>query len=421
MNYYYKCSECKQIFKSDFIESNLIYLCPTCGKAEKNKPLQGVLEIEYDYNEISKHISRDDFLMLRSGNIFEYSFLLPFETIDKKIKNITSNEIKQLSFSNTSLVKKNIFDRDVFFLDETRNPTYSYKDRASIPVAIKAKQLGITEISAASTGNAGSSTAGICSMLGLKSKIFVPKNIPEAKRIQIQSFGADIFVVDGDYDEAFDLCLEVSNKKKWYNRNTAYNPITIDGKKTSAFDIFIQMKGLVPDYIFVPVGDGVIISGIYKGFNELLKLGFIEKIPKLVAVQAEGSCAVVDYIMTNKFNYRPASTIADSISAGAPRNLFMAAKAVSESKGSGIIVSDDEMLNAQKYLARNFGFLVEPSSAAAFAAFEKFMNKISVQEKVLILLTGSGLKDFGTLKFWNPTPLIKSADEWKNILSSEQS
>ncbi len=149
--------------------------------------------------------------------------------------------------------------------DDTRNPTLSYKDRASSLVAIKAIQLGINEISTASTGNAGSSLAGICARLGIKSHIFVPEKIPIGKRIQIQAFGASIYLVKGNYDQAFDLCLEISRAKSWYNRNTAYNPFTIEGKKSAAYDMFISLKGKLPDYIFIPVGDGVIISGIYKG------------------------------------------------------------------------------------------------------------------------------------------------------------
>ena len=152
-------------------------------------------------------------------------------------------------------------------LDETRNPTLSYKDRATSLVVLKAIELGINEIAAASTGNAGSSLAGICARLGLSARIYVPQNIPDAKRIQIKAYGAKLEVVDGDYDKAFDVCLEESKKNNWYNRNTAYNPLTIEGKKSAAYDIFISTQGIIHDVILVPVGDGVIISGIFKGFK----------------------------------------------------------------------------------------------------------------------------------------------------------
>jgi len=320
-NYIYKCFNCKKEFPAELIEDNFYYLCPDCGKAEKNQPLKGVLTVEYDYEELKKKLNREKFFRLPPGKFWLYPDLWPinFSYFDKTILN-------QLTLPEDQLLSFKYSDVDILLMDETRNPTLSYKDRASFLVALKAKELGIKEISAASTGNAGSSLAGICSRLGLTSHIFVPSSIPAAKRIQIQSFGANIYLVTGSYDDAFDLCLEVSNEKKWYNRNTAYNPLTIEGKKSAAYDIFISSKGKLPDTIFIPVGDGVIISGIYKGFYDLKKLGWIEEIPKLIAVQAEGSNALVRYLGTGKFEFKPAETIADSISAGAPRNLYMAVK-----------------------------------------------------------------------------------------------
>ncbi len=421
--YFYKCNQCESEYSARQIEDGLIYLCPACGSAEKNKPLHGVLNIEYNYEKIKKEITRDEFLKIQPGKFFKYPFLYPLEYSKTNgeyfFPKISYEDLNRLSLPSNSLIKRDFENKKIYFLDETRNPTYSFKDRASMLVALKAKQTGITQISAASTGNAGSSIAGICSMLGMRSKIFVPKNIPEAKRIQIQSYGADIHVVDGDYDSAFDLCLDLSNEKKWYNRNTAYNPLTIEGKKSAAFDIFIQTNGQIPDLIFIPAGDGVIIGGIYKGFVELQKLGWIKKLPKLVAVQAEGSRAIVDFVSTGKFEYKSASTIADSISAGAPRNLFMAADAVKQSNGFAVAVSDDDILKAQEILAKSFGFLVEPSSAAAFAGYLVFKNSFANHEIPLVLLTGSGLKDSQSLKIWNDQPAIKSAVEWKSIFKTK--
>ena len=409
-SYKYICTECSKEFTADKIESNLLYLCPHCGKSEKNKPLVGVLNIIYDYEQIKKTYTREFFLSLEAGKIWLYPMLWPinFSEFDENI-------LESVSLPGNQIINVNYKNQSLLLQDETRNPTHSYKDRATIALALKAKNLVISEISAASTGNAGSSLAGICARLGMKSHVFVPKNIPEAKRIQIQSYGSNIHVVDGDYDEAFDLCLEISKKNKWYNRNTAYNPLTIEGKKSAAFDIFINTKGNIPDVIYIPVGDGVIISGIYKGFSELNKLGLINKIPRLIAVQAEGSSAVVDYIGNNRFEYKPASTIADSISAGAPRNLFLAAMSVRETGGEGIKVSDQEILAAQKELAERFGILVEPSCAAAFAGFSKNNNLLNGSERVMLLLTGSGLKDFNSLKIWNSPVQIESAEKLRTL------
>ncbi len=409
--YNYKCYNCSKLFSAEEIESNLSYLCPDCGESKKNSPLKGVLTIEYDYDELKEEYSKDYFTKISPGKIWNYADLWPID-----FNKIEEGLLKKLIIPSNQILSYEIDGKEIFFQDETRNPTYSYKDRASIVVALKAIELGISKIATASTGNAGSSLAGICARLGLQSHIFVPKNIPEAKRIQIQSYGANLYIVDGDYDQTFDLCLEVSSKNNWYNRNTAYNPLTIEGKKSAAYDIYINLNGNLPNYIFVPVGDGVIISGIYKGFLELKKLGIIDEQPKLIAVQAKGSSAVVDYNSTNKFEYKPAETIADSISAGAPRNLFMAAEAVKETNGFGVTVSDEQILASQKELAKKTGLLVEPSCAASFAGYKKIGNEIEQNKKVMLLMTGSGLKDFESLKKWNTMPEVKPGDDWKKLL-----
>lgn len=392
--YIYICHLCNSRYSSKDIEESLLYLCPKCGKAAKQTPLEGVLLIEYDYDNIKKNITREDFLKNEAGKFWLYPELWPidFQKIDHQFLN-------RLVLPADNLLNYKICNREILLLDETRNPTLSYKDRASALIVLKAIELGISEISTASTGNAGSSLAGICARLGLRSHVFVPKNIPEAKRIQIEAYGANLVIVDGDYDLAFDTCLEVSSKNNWYNRNTAYNPLTIEGKKSAAYDVFIQTKGNIPDVIFIPAGDGVIISGIYKGFSELLKLGWIEKFPRLIGVQSEESDALVRFFEHNKFEYKSASTIADSISAGAPRNLYMAAEAITQSNGRAVSISDDDILLTQKEFIRETGILCEPSSAATYAAFKKLKDDKIVQNKsVLLLITGNGLKDINALK-----------------------
>jgi threonine synthase len=420
--YFYKCFSCGKELTSKQVEENFIYLCPTCGKAEKNQPLTGVLKVEYDYNELKKKLSRENFLKLPAGKFWLYPELWPidfeYQTSNVKHQTLDDNFLNRVRLTSDPLFQLRYNNNSFSVFDDTRNPTLSFKDRASSLVAAKAIELGITEIAAASTGNAGSSLAGICSRLGIKSHIFVPENIPAAKRIQIQAFGANIYMVKGDYDQAFDLCLEISSVKKWYNRNTAYNPLTVEGKKSAAYDIFISSQGNIPDVIFVPVGDGVIISGIYKGFWELLQLGWIEKIPTLIAVQARGSNGLVRFLSTNKFEYKPAHTIADSISAGAPRNLYMAADAVKNTNGEAIEVTDNEILAAQKIVAQNYGILIEPSSAASFAGYKKYLNMNKVNsKKILLMFTANGLKDVNTLEKWNDAPDVKSAEEWKSILN----
>lgn len=410
--YFYKCFDCGAKFSSQEIEDNFVYLCPSCGKSERNKPLKGVLTIEYDYKKLRKKLSKQKFLKITPGKFWLYPFLWP-------IKKYPSQKIlSRLQLSTDPILEYEIEGRKIFFFDDTRNPTLSYKDRASSLVALKALELGVDEISAASTGNAGSSLAGICARLGIKSHIFVPASIPEAKRIQIQSYCANIYLVDGSYDDAFDICLEISSAKKIYNRNTAYNPLTIEGKKSAVFDMLIRLNGKLPDYIFVPVGDGVIISGLFKGFYDFKRLGWIKKYPKLIAVQAEGSDALVRYLNKEEFEFKKALTIADSISASAPRNLYMAFHSVKKTNGSGLTVSDDEILDEQSYIAKTFGILVEPSSTAAYAGYRKYLslNKIPSKAKVMIMLTGNGLKDTSALIKWSTKPVVLTSDQLKNIL-----
>ena len=400
-NYFYKCFQCKNELRASDVERNLIYLCPKCGTTEKNKPLNGVLEIVYDYESIKSEVSKESFLRLSGGKIWEYPYLWPLEYNDFGLTSISPKVLNKLTLATNNILNIDLEGSQLSLYDDSRNPTLSYKDRASILVALKALQLGINEISTASTGNAGSSLAGICARLGIKSHIFVPKNIPASKRIQIQSYGANMYVVDGDYDEAFDLCLDVSKSKNWYNRNTAYNPLTIEGKKSAVFDMFIELKGKMPDYIFVPTGDGVIISGIYKGLKELKLLGWIEELPKLVAVQAEGSDAIVRYYELDYFEYKSAKTNADSISAGAPRNLYMASDAIKKTNGSGIRVTDEEIILAQKILSKQYGILAEPAAAASLAGFIKLKKDNFNFENSMLMITGNGLKDvarFGKLE-----------------------
>jgi len=208
-------------------------------------------------------------------------------------------------------------------------------------------------------------------------------------------YGAELVSVDGNYDMAFDLSIEATLQNGWYNRNTAFNPITIEGKKTVSFELYEQLDQIVPDKIFVPVGDGVIISGVYKGFEDLLLLGIIDHMPTIVAVQAEGSNNLINNIYNEKFIVNPSCTIADSISVDIPRNFYMAADFIKKYKGEIIEVSDRQILRAMKIMSQSTGLFAEPASAAAFAGFLEYFHQDLLPNDSLniVLHTGSGLKD----------------------------
>ncbi len=389
-NYYYKCFSCGAGWSSDEIEENDHYLCPKCAaKNEPHSPLVGCLQVFYDYEEIRSLYTHDFFKKLNPGNVFQFPLLLPLKNevqeVMKARMTLPAHSLNKISLDS---------NKTLFVLDDTHNPTYSYKDRASMLVLAKALELGKDTICTASTGNAASSMSGLCAMVGMRSKIFVPKTIPQEKLTQIRMYGAEVEKVDGSYDDAYDISISESKKHGWYNRNTAYNPLTTEGKKSGAFDIFLQLNYKAPDKVFVPTGDGSIISGIYKGFYDLKQLDLIEKIPALIAVQAEGSSGIIDCFENGDFTYRESSTIADSISVNAPRNLYMAVDVLVKTAGFGIKVSDEEILRAEKILSQKYGYFVEPSAAAAWAGFIKYSKKSEKKdEKIVVLLTGSGLKD----------------------------
>lgn len=290
----------------------------------------------------------------------------------------------------------------LWFKDDTCNPSGSLKDRASYLVVAFARQRDVKEIVLASTGNAASSMAVVGAVAGLRIKVFLPASAPAAKRIQVLQYGAELIAVNGSYDQAFDQSLEYSERTGSLSRNTAYNPLTIEGKKTVAFEIvddLIRSGAGEPDHVFVPVGDGVILAGVYRGFEDLLKLGRINKMPTLWACQAEGSSAIVRALASGlrratAFAQPQVSvTIADSIAVDVPRNGIQVLAKLQKYGGQAVTVSDAEILAAQKTLASGSGLFAEPSSNAAFTAWLKIRQTIAIEQTCVLLITGSGLKD----------------------------
>ncbi|HDP75582.1 MAG TPA: threonine synthase [Bacteroidales bacterium] len=374
------CSDCGKTFSP----SPELYLCPDCSKSNNTGlPPKGVLKAIYDYEAIGK----SNEVAIRN-NFWD---LLPLNY---------KTSLPKLRVGNTPIYKFEKIDGEsvpfgLYLKDDSQNPTFSFKDRASSVVSAYAKENGISTIVAASTGNAGSSLAGICASQEQKAIIMVPKSAPQAKLTQIVMYGATIVPVDGTYDMAFDLSIEATQEFGWYNRNTAYNPLTIEGKKTVSLELFLQLNRAIPDYIFVPVGDGVIISGVYKGYEDLLRIGLIDRMPTIVAVQAAGSSNLIDNIGKTDFTTKPSQTIADSISVDVPRNFYMAQSFIMQYQGEHLPVTDEEIVEASKILARNTGIFAEPAAATAYAGMLRYnkLNKMHSKQKVVVLLTGSGLKD----------------------------
>jgi threonine synthase len=289
--------------------------------------------------------------------------------------------------------------------DESRNPTASFKDRASAIVVARAREINADVVVTASTGNAGAALAGMAAAVGQKAVIFAPHTAPPAKVAQLLVYGAQVLLVDGNYDQAFDLALLAAQEFSWYVRNTGYNPFTAEGKKTAALEIWestlTREKLERPLVIFVSVGDGNIISGLHKGFKDLRALGWLEHMPRIFGVQAEGSAAVANAFAagTETISAVDAVTLADSISVDLPRDGVRAVRAARETDGAYITVSDVEILAAISSLGK-VGIFAEPAGATSFAGLVKAVsqNQIYAPDPVLVLNTGSGLKDVNSAR-----------------------
>jgi len=345
-----------------------------------------------NYAEIKKRFKKSDLALNKKFDIWRYEPLLPVDNL----KLVPPVQIGGVPLYDSVKLAKEIGIKKLYLKDEGKNPSASFKDRAGAIALLNALENKEKVICGASTGNAASSMACLAATTGIKTIIFVPQTAPKAKIAQLLVFGATVIMVKGTYDEAFDLCVKASNEFGWYNRNTGYNPYTREGKKTCSFEIAEQLNWSVPDYVFVPVGDGNIISGIWKGWKDLYALGFIKQLPKIVGCQAQFSNSIQKaFDGDGIIRAVSGKTIADSISVSIPRDGLCAVKSIQESGGFAITVTDNEILDAIKTVARGASIFGEPAGVASIACLKKAVKtrKINNTETVAALITGNGLKD----------------------------
>ncbi len=391
----YICSLCK----TEYAPGDVTYTCPKDG---------GNLDVALDYEAIQAKYQPEDILSRTDPSLWRYLPLLPVSMPEGEATPLHAAGGTPV-FKLTRLSEK-LGVQNLWLKDESKNPTASFKDRASAIVVARAQELRSEIIVTASTGNAGAALAGMSAAVGQKTIIFAPKSAPQAKVAQLLIFGAKVILVDGTYDDAFDLTVKASNEFGWYCRNTGYNPFTAEGKKTAAFEIWEWWQAThakwhaefgedldhAPLTVFVPVGDGNIISGIHKGFKDLYRLGWMPRLPRIMGVQAEGSAAISNAFHGNTETITPVSahTIADSISVDLPRDGVRAIRAVKETGGTYVNVSDAEILNAIAELGQA-GIFAEPAGATAYAGLVKATatGLVGSADPILVLNTGSGLKD----------------------------
>lgn len=398
---YFQCSECGQCFAPD----EVTYSCLTCG---------GNLDTHFSFEENLVEIDQSAILRSKESSIWRYAPLLAAP--DPGFNQTPLHQVGWTPVYRPESLQKSLGMRELWIKDESRNPSASFKDRASALVIARAIEADIETIIAASTGNAGAAMACVAASVGKKAVIIAPRSAPPAKVAQLLTFGAKVVLVDGTYDQAFDLSIEASDELGWYNRNTGYNPYTVEGKKTAGLEIWEQVLRNRDRFdqnmtVFIPVGDGNILSGVAKGFADLLALGWIERLPRLVGVQAEGSAAIFNAFTAGKDVIEPVSakTVADSISVDLPRDGLRALKRVKQSGGYFLTVSDQEILQAIPTLGKA-GLFVEPAAAAVYAGLQAAirLGLHHPDEPALVLCTGSGLKDVNAImRAVMPAPIIE--------------
>jgi threonine synthase len=420
----YRCSICG----TEYSPTEITYTCPKDG---------GNLDVLLDYDAIKNKYKQDDILSRNDRSLWRYLPLLPVSAPEGDLTPLHTVGGTPV-FGLASLAHK-LGLQHLWLKDESRNPTASFKDRASAIVVARAQEIEADVIVTASTGNAGAALAGMSAAVGQKAVIFAPKSAPRAKIAQLLSFGAKVILVDGTYDDAFDLTIQCAEEFGWYCRNTGYNPFTAEGKKTAAFEIwewwqeahakwhdeFGEDLDHAPLTVFVPVGDGNTISGIHKGFKDLYQLGWLARIPRIIGVQAEGSAAVSNAFHGNTETITPVSarTIADSISVDLPRDGVRAIRAAKETGGTYVNVSDEEILKAIAELGK-IGIFAEPAGATAYAGLVKAAatRVVGSEDPILVLNTGSGLKDVGAaMSAVQAAPIIEpTLEAVKKIIQSAE-
>jgi threonine synthase len=387
--FHYRCTQCGRTFDRDEVR----YLCPDCSvDFRPGVPLPGVLEVVFDAEALHRSFNpgRPDWSLLCA---VETAFHPPLA-------------VGQTPLHRAHRLGAELGLERLLIKNDALNPSGSLKDRASFLVVAEATRLGERRVVAASTGNAASALACVCASAGLEALIFVPETAPWAKLVQMRVCGARVIPVRGTYDDAFRLSLEYTAQRGGLNRNTAYHPLTIEGKKTAGLEIYAQCG--VPEAILVGTGDGVILAGIHKAFVDLRRAGLIDRLPRLVAVQAQTSDAIARYWETGTYADARPTTRADSISVGCPSNAHWARRALQETNGFAVVVSDGEILEAQGRLARTTGVFAEPAAAAALAGLIRIQagpRPFNQSAPVVLLVTGHGLKDVEAAAIDLPEPI----------------
>jgi threonine synthase len=371
--------------------------CRECGAESPIAPLHvcetcfGPLEVQYDYDAIRRTLTRE-LIESRPRNLWRYRELLPIE----------GEPHIGLHSGFTPLVRADrlaaVFGvKDLWVKDDSVNhPTFSYKDRVVSVAISKAIELGFDTVSCASTGNLANSVSAHAARAGLNCYIFIPDDLEQGKVIGSTIYGPRVVAVRGNYDDVNRVCSEIADKYGWAFVNINVRPYYTEGAKTYGFEVAEQLGWRLPRHIVVPVAGGTILPKIAKGFRELRDLGLVDGDFRIYGAQAGGSAPVIQALHKGTDLISPVKphTIAKSIAIGNPADGFYVLKAIRESGGWGEMVTDEEIVDGIKLLARTEGIFTEPAGGTTIAVTRKLIaqGRIPRDESIVICVTGNGYK-----------------------------
>lgn len=359
-------------------------LCSVCGKP---------LVVLYDLKKIRKAVKRED-LVRRPSNLWRYKEMLPL----KNTSNILSLGEGYTPLIHAQRLGETLDFYNLYIKDESQNPTGSFKDRGMAVAVARARELGAEELSVPSAGNAAVSMSAYAALAGMKSYVYLPKDIPKTFVVECIARGAKVKLVDGYITQCGQQAAQDVAQHGRFDMSTLKEPYRIEGKKTMGFELAEQLGWTLPDVIIYPTGGGTGLIGMWKAFEELKNLGWIKsKLPRMVTVQAKGCAPIVRAFNAGKESatpWRDVETIADGLRVPAAIGDFLILRTLKESKGTAISVSDDAMLEAIMEIGAAEGIFCCPEGAATLVAFKYLRQQdwIRESEKVVLFNTANGLK-----------------------------
>jgi threonine synthase len=393
-----ECINCKATYSID----EIVYFCRKCGD---------ILEIKFEANELTQAAKTSDW-KTKPLSVWRYR---PFMPIHESTKIVTLGE-GGTGLHRSERLGNELGIKNLYIKNEGENPTGSFKDRGMTVGVTKAVELGARHVICASTGNTSASLAAYAARAGIRCTVLIPSGkIAYGKLSQAMIHGAKVLQVKGNFDEALEFVLKLAEKHRDIYLLNSINPFRIEGQKSLGYEICDQLNYEAPDRIIIPVGNAGNISAVWKGLKEFYELGLIKKLPKMTGIQASGSAPIAQAIKTNAKKIVPVEhpeTVATAIRIGAPVSWKKAVNAIRESHGTAETVTDDEILDAQKTLARVEGIFVEPASASSIAGLKKLIKRgvIMENEKVVCITTGHGLKDPDTAIKQSEKPIEVDAE-----------